>query len=250
MTNEQLVIEIQKGNKDLYLTLWIQVKNLITLLAKKYLDRVHANTGAELEDLEQSGYLALVEAAEAYNPESGYKFTTFLSKSLLNAFNEAGFNRSDKQKQDPLKRYTSLYSPVSNDSTVTYEEIIEDEGPSNIKELEDRLFNEELREALDKALAAIPEPAAVIIKDAYYYSKTIEEIAEDRNLDPNQVKKRKAEGINKLRKNAHDYHLDKFIDQRTPFYMGVGPAAFQRSGESPVEKLVFLRESMRKNKKK
>lgn len=73
MTNEQLVIMIKAGIdvSDNMQKLWEQNRTLIRDTAKRY------KGYADMEDLEQEGYLALYDAVEGYEPEKGYKFMTY-----------------------------------------------------------------------------------------------------------------------------------------------------------------------------
>ena len=73
MTNEQLVIRIKAGidTAENMLTLYNQVKAFIHTIAWKH------RSYEDVEDLEQEGYLALYDAIDGYDPESGFKFLTY-----------------------------------------------------------------------------------------------------------------------------------------------------------------------------
>lgn len=73
MTNEQLVIRIKAGidPAENMLALYEQVKAFIHSIAWK-----HRGLG-EVEDLEQEGYLALYDAIDGYDPDTGNKFLTY-----------------------------------------------------------------------------------------------------------------------------------------------------------------------------
>lgn len=73
MTNEELVIKIQAGIDipENMLQLWEQTRNFIHTVARHYQGL------ADLEDLEQEGYLALYDAVDRYCPEQEYKFLTY-----------------------------------------------------------------------------------------------------------------------------------------------------------------------------
>lgn len=75
MTNEELTVRIKAGidTADNMLALWEQNKRFIHGVAKKY------TSYAELDDLEQEGYLALYDAVDGYDPERGVKFLTYAS---------------------------------------------------------------------------------------------------------------------------------------------------------------------------
>lgn len=70
MDNEQLVSRIQGGDNEAenMLQLWKQNKGFIATIARRY------SAGAEMEDLEQEGYIALCEAVQHYDPERGMSF--------------------------------------------------------------------------------------------------------------------------------------------------------------------------------
>lgn len=72
-TNEELVTRIKAGIDvaDNMLALCEQNKRFIHSIAKRYKGL------AEMDDLEQEGYLALYDAINGYNPEPGYKFLTY-----------------------------------------------------------------------------------------------------------------------------------------------------------------------------
>lgn len=73
MTNEQLVARIRAGENvsENMLQLWQQVKAFIHILAKRYQGM------ADMEDLEQEGYLALYPAIDGYDPDKGALFLTY-----------------------------------------------------------------------------------------------------------------------------------------------------------------------------
>lgn len=73
MTNEQLVIRIKAGEDVAgnMQQLYDQTKAFIHTVAMRYRGR------AELEDLEQEGYLALYPAIDGYDPDRGMKFLTY-----------------------------------------------------------------------------------------------------------------------------------------------------------------------------
>lgn len=73
MTNEQLVARIQAGENtaENMLLLWQQTKGFIYSIVHRYAG------AAEIEDLEQEGYLSLYDAIDGYEPDRGCKFLTY-----------------------------------------------------------------------------------------------------------------------------------------------------------------------------
>lgn len=72
-SNEELVARIQAGEdvQENMLRLWQQNKGFVVKIARRY------SAGAEMEDLEQEGYIALHEAVKNYNPERGMSFINY-----------------------------------------------------------------------------------------------------------------------------------------------------------------------------
>lgn len=81
MTNEQLVARIRAGEdvSGNMLQLWQQVKSFIHVLAKRY------QSMADMEDLEQEGYLALYPAVDGYEPDKGVLFLTYAEYHISQA---------------------------------------------------------------------------------------------------------------------------------------------------------------------
>ena len=89
MCNEELAQAIKQGQPELKPLLWEQVQKLLELKAQdcycKYFSRC-IKCGIDLTDIYQECYFVFEEALKAYNHESGYKFTTYLTYPLKNAF--------------------------------------------------------------------------------------------------------------------------------------------------------------------
>lgn len=91
MTNEQLVLRIM-AKEDVatnMLQLWKQNKGFIARIAKKYLQY------AEMEDLEQEGYIALCNAVQGYKHKQGMSFINYAAFYMHRQFERcANNNRS------------------------------------------------------------------------------------------------------------------------------------------------------------
>lgn len=91
MTNEQLILRIQAGDNvaEHMLQLWKQNKGFIAMIAKKYLQY------AEMEELEQEGYIALCNAVQGYKHEQGMSFINYAAFYMHRQFERcANNNRS------------------------------------------------------------------------------------------------------------------------------------------------------------
>ena len=72
-TNECIVAAVQAGDNEAenMLELWKHNKGFIAMIARRY------SAGAEMEDLEQEGYIALSEAVQHYDPDRGMSFISY-----------------------------------------------------------------------------------------------------------------------------------------------------------------------------
>ena len=116
MSNEELVERVQAGERGTLHVLWAQVERFVARQARMRLILSGGLGGVEFEDLYNSGYIALVAAADTYDPTVGCSFIGWLSLNLKTAFAEAGGYRSRKQALDPLHWAGSLDAPLGNDA--------------------------------------------------------------------------------------------------------------------------------------
>lgn len=72
-TNECIVAAVQAGDNEAenMFQLWKQNRGFIAMIARRY------SAGAEMEDLEQEGYIALCEAVPHYSPDRGASFISY-----------------------------------------------------------------------------------------------------------------------------------------------------------------------------
>lgn len=127
MTNEELVALIQGGERDRMEELWRNVERFVWQQAGRRILR--GADGVTVEDLYQSGYLALVDAANSYDAGRGMSFIGWLAVVLKNAFNAAAGRRSERQRRDPLHQAVSADVPAYQDEAgPTVSELVPDES--------------------------------------------------------------------------------------------------------------------------
>ena len=125
MTNEELVIKIKAGDDvaNNMLQLWQQCRRYIYMIALKY------QGTADIEDLEQEGYLSLYDAVEGFQPERGYKFLTYadfwITRKMVRYIQK---NRSiripdyESQKINEYKKIVNTYY-IRNGKKITRKEV-------------------------------------------------------------------------------------------------------------------------------
>ena len=102
MTDEQITIEVQKGNKQALSYLMDKYKELVNIKVSKYF-----MIGAERDDIVQEGLIGLFKAIKTFNKEKNNSFKSFanmcIERQLITAIKS-----STRQKHMPLNSYLSL----------------------------------------------------------------------------------------------------------------------------------------------
>ena len=173
MTNEELVALIQAGERDRLPELWEQVERFVALQANRLLhamgpDRA-ALAGVEFGDLYNSGYFALVDAVERYDPAQGMQFIGLFALRLKSAFAEAGGWRTSKR--DPLNSAKSMDARLKEDDegSGAFGDFIPDPRAAQaLQDVEEQQYQEQLHAALERALGTLEDDEEAVIRARYY----------------------------------------------------------------------------------
>ena len=200
MTNEQLATFIkQGGNDELIPILWERIRKLMYMKS----DRVYSTLqsrfnqcGYDVWDLKQSCYTAFLKAIEGYKPESGNKFTAYLSYPFRNAVNELLGVRT--HKHEPLNDCTSLDVPLKEEEPDgnALVDMIADETAVNAPE---RVELADDYRVLHEAVERLKEPVNHVISEYYFHDKKMPQIAKEMGISIERVRQYKAKGLRRLR---------------------------------------------------
>ena len=159
---------VQDGKEDI-LVLWLACRQYVMQQARRWYRAYEGRRGVALEDLEQAGFLALAKAVETWKPESS-AFSTWLTFHLKSAFAAAYRVRTNHELKDPLNDATSLdVPPAGADEDCILRDIIPDVAAARAFEAVEQ---QELREAVQSALAKLPEQQQAAIYGEFWQSKT------------------------------------------------------------------------------
>lgn len=241
MTNEELALKIQNGERNLIPTLWEQVERFIYLKSENWYwqhEETCIRCGVALDDLKQVSYFAFLDAIRYYTSADSYKFLTYLVFPLRNRFNEACGIRTKAQAQRPLNRCKSLNAAVPGfEEGITYEDTIIDElAAEDFQRAEDGIYNEQLRSVLDECLATLPEVQSAVIRYRYFEGLTVEKAGERVGLTYVQCRNRETEGLRKLRRGKNRERLEVFAEDIISRYAYYGSYSLWRAtGTSSTE---------------
>ena len=177
MSNEELAVTAKGGDKDALLDLWAQVRRL----AWRFLPRWRAAAtagGLTEEDLEQTAFLALLRAVDAFDPGRGLKFSTYFVTALRAEVFAASGIRTEKKSRDPLRYADSLDVPLSQDAPEdsTLAELIPDPAA------EEAIDSAGLRLTIQGFLEELPKPQRRALYARYWLEISVDQKAHDAAL--------------------------------------------------------------------
>ena len=173
MSNEELVILIQGGESSRLIELWQQTRRMALKEAVRWAS-YHSN-GVEMEDLEQSAFIALMRAVDSFDPTAGAGFATWYYRFVKGEYQRATGLRTEKQRRDPLNAATSLDAPVTDSEDMSLGDTISDPyAESAIADVDRREDLRRLHTALDAAIATLPSELQSVIRDRYYRGEVVD----------------------------------------------------------------------------
>lgn len=245
MTNEELAAAIKAGNNALYADLWGQVKKIILNRARRFCaacDGLCASHGVTVEDLEQCGYLALLDAVKAWSPDSGYRFTTFLTLHMKRQFRAALDGGKRRRSKDLLNCCGSLDEPTGEDSeSGTVGDFVpsdpeDPDGWFSTEEPDSRIFQGQLKQELHRCLDTMNQDRAEILRKRYLDGKTLREVAGDVGKSCQRIQSMERSGLSELRREPYWRRLRPFAEYLdTLAWRSTSLSSFRNTGDSSVE---------------
>lgn len=202
MTNEQLALNVQDGNRAALTELWGAVRPLLFSLAWKFYIRQGkqrcSSHGVTLEDLQQESFFALCDAVQAYRPEKGYQLTTYLSRATENRFKAC---MGIQGKADALNHADRLERPMpGNEEQREQGDTLPDEqAQAALEAVDDASQQEQLQAVLGEALEALPAPQGDVLRLRFACRKTRPETAQALGISPQDVRREEARALQLLR---------------------------------------------------
>jgi RNA polymerase sigma factor (sigma-70 family) len=207
MTNEELVLLYQQGDKQALESLIETNIGIVRKLANKFYG---INKMVELDDMVQVGTIGLINAASKYNNDLENKagFITYAFQYIKREIFSCVNGRSEKEISNN-KLYNSCISldvPIQADEDIQLKDTIEsiDYGFENVEE---RIYIQQLREELENAMLdnnTLKEREILQLCYGWDYKKTFtyKEVAESLNINFNSIPQIEFNALRKLRNSA------------------------------------------------
>nr|WP_306823843.1 sigma-70 family RNA polymerase sigma factor [Microbacterium sp. zg.Y843] len=203
---------------------------------------LHARaTHVSLEELAAVGALALVTAAEAFDPALGVPFGAYARRRIVGAFADEmrsmdwasrGIRKRIKEVTAVRETLTSAFGrtatpdEIATTMALPRESVVESlhdaartvtslddtsalNVPAAVALPEESAVLQERREVLTRAVAALPERMRAIIEAVYVHERPVKEIAEQLGVSHSAVSQQRAEAIRLLRDAMERFHLDE-----------------------------------------
>lgn len=200
-----------KDNPAYMAPLWDAVRRLIGLWASKYAQHIALNGNSEfdVDDLIQSGYLALVEAVDGYDPENeaGAEFTTYLRFAVRRQFAKVTGHYTTKKR--PEQDAVSIDEPLPGQEDLTLLGTL----PDPAADFEEKVIQREAARqdcaALMVEIEKLPEDQRQALMLTSWEDLTIGAAAEVMGTQPKQVSKAKQKAVNALRRSETGRRMEK-----------------------------------------
>lgn len=253
--NNMLAQLARRGNEAALAQLWEINRPVLRTMFWRWYDRnrsIADAAGLTLEDFEQEGFFAVKRAAEYHDPEKGSFLTAlqYFVKHQIQAATIGGHGRymttEDGKKvrtmADPLCSASSLDEQLpSDDDDRSLVDVVPDPAAAQAFESVERdIYTEQLRAALDKALAMLPEQQREVIRARFFEKLTLTQAGESVGVSGSRAAQLENYGLRAMRRNAA---LRRFYgeDLLSRAYRGTGFGAWAHRG-SVEERLVEKQE--------
>lgn len=239
MTNEELAINAQMGDISARNTLWTAIQPLCCKLARRYFPLCE-RAGIERQDLEQELFFGYLAALNAFDPNKGYQFTTYLQYHIRNICATALHIRNGKR----LNPLISLQSPLESDAeNGVLQDLIEDKtSVYPFEAVEDTLYQTQLRKALEDCLQTLNAQQQEVIRLRFFEGFTLAETGTRLQCGAERVRQISDAALRRLRFPQNTRKLAQFREDiiQTESYHGTGYGAWKRNGSVQERTLVYL----------
>ena len=248
MSTEEIVQEINNGNTGLISKLWDRVQRLVYKFAVRYYTATKGRGGVTVEDLAQTGFVAMMDAIPRYNPSEA-AFSTFLVQYLRKHFQEASgrlyLDASGRMMpRDALNASISIHVPVGdNDGDTELLEVLEDPNTAT-DSAEEVIWREQLRDTVSDVLRDLPEDQQGIIRGRYWMRKSFDDLAENMDISSREARKIEDNALRSIRGGKSLARLKPFM--HFDYYGGTGLGVFKSTGASVQERYILQKERRRR----
>lgn len=246
ISNEELALRIKNGAAEYIPELWEQVRRYVEMRAKRYARNME-NHCADVDDLIQAGYFAMLAAVRDYEPERGAKFLTCLTWAIQKEFAAVAGVRSTSR--DAAAYADSLDAPLTDDPEAgTLHDLLADfRAQEPFLAVEEESYTHAVHDALEAVLNSLCDTRKQrLIAGMYFEGRSMTEAAELAGYTSKQGAERDHKWVLRrlrhcsqtraLRELLHGYDD---VDIPSEAIRGVGVRRWKETGESATERVAL-----------
>lgn len=202
MGREQLVLVARQGDRWALGKLFEELRSLLFSLAWRFYSRQGkercSSHGVTLEDLQQESFFALWDAVQAYRPEKGWQFTTYLNYATENRFRACMGIRG---KREPLNTADRLDRPIPGDEEGREqgETIPDEKAEAALLAVDNQLEQSHFHNVLETALGELPVVQGAVLRHRFSHRYTRQQTAEALHITPQEVLRTEQKALQLLR---------------------------------------------------
>ena len=202
MGREQLVLVARQGDRWALGKLFEELRSLLFSLAWRFYSRQGkercSSHGVTLEDLQQESFFALWDAVQAYRPEKGWQFTTYLNYATENRFRACMGIRG---KREPLNTADRLERPIPGDEEGREqgETIPDEKAEAALLAVDDLQEQSHYHNVLETALGELPVVQGAVLRHRFSHRHTRQQTAEALHITPQEVLRTEQKALQLLR---------------------------------------------------
>lgn len=206
MTQEEMCVQIQTGSRqDLIPALWESVQKLYTQKAYRYYNGHRercTECGIEQEDIQQQAFFAFLESIEAYEPERGLRFVSYINYPFMRQMQELLGYRLATGRNDALNGSGSLDKEIENDDGGggTLHDIVPD---VHSLEFIEQLDADSVAEMVRAEVRKLPDRLCFVIEKSYFDGLTLGEIGEQLHITHTRAAQLRQQALRQLAKSRN-----------------------------------------------
>lgn len=240
MSNEELAILAKAGDQQATAQLWKQNQGVLSMmewrLFSSYRGRADA-AGVTWDDVQQIGYIAILSAAKGFDPDAGMKFTSYLTYHVRREFYQLVGLCTERSRKEPLCRASSLDEPLDKedaDGSTRAETVPDQTAAVQFENAEERIYINQLHEALEGCMSAIDDDKAETIRKHFFDGMTLQAIAAEMTVSAERVRQLEEKGLRQLRHPSILRRLQQYHGEIvTRAYCFTSFGAWKNGGSSP-----------------
>ncbi len=210
MDNEKLAAAAKTGDNEALMELWQSVRRVCFRIAGRY-GSLPFRAGLDDDDLTQELFLAYYAALMAFDPESGYRFTTFLTYHTQNAIRSVLGIRCKSRKLPPAPLPLDVPLGETEDSDTRGSLVPDPDAEKAFEDAENNVWCKQLHNALEQCLDTLETEQAKVIRGIYYMGLTAAEAGKRVGVNASQATQLKQSGLRKLRQGKNFKRLRGFL---------------------------------------